>query len=241
MNNSAKSYAENTFRQKLKDVDLFEHKYHMHMKRYFALPYAEDIVLDKLAKEYGENTVVEMLPYFASDSIDEEQQYENPEGEIDEPFKDMDEDAFNDMPHPERTPEQVEQEERLKETCNQMASLVASLTVSLCNVFGNTIPDSHRMKALCMLNCMAKAQLDAASALTECFKSMNPPHAIVYAKRAQTQIAIAAMFLKTIIDDSPKLTMALTPAMKMMRDVAKTIQLFIEIVAKMPSEPEMPF
>ena len=222
----------NMFENHLGEVDSFAHQYYKLMDEYFPLPSFEDVILDKMEKQYGTDAVNDALSYFTSYFEDQELQ----QAEQNEPPPDVDiDEILKEMP-PKNAEELMRLEQKFRDLSNLMCSMTGSIAISLCNILASPIAEKHQQETLNMLTAASMAHLYTSRAVAELFPNRSVPLSVTYAKRARRNTNIAANILQNITASSSALTPALNPINTLFDKALKAIGDFITESNKLPDQ-----
>ena len=222
----------NMFENHLGEVDSFAHHYYKLMDEYFPLPSFEDVILDKMEKQYGADAVNDALSYFTSYFEEQELQ----QAEQNEPPPDVDiEEMLKEMP-PKNAEELMRLEQKFRDLSNLMCSMTGSIAISLCNILASPIAEKHQQETLNMLTAASMAHLYTSRAVAELFPNHSVPLSVSYAKRARRNTNIAANILQNITASSSALTPALNPINSLFDKALKAIGDFITESNKLPDQ-----
>ena len=222
----------NMFENHLGEVDSFAHQYYKLMDEYFPLPSFEDVILDKMEKQYGTDAVNDALSYFTS--YFEEQELQQAEQNEPPPDVDIDE-ILKEMP-PKNAEELMRLEQKFRDLSNLMCSMTGSIAISLCNILASPIAEKHQQETLNMLTAASMAHLYTSRAVAELFPNRSVPLSVTYAKRARRNTNIAANILQNITASSSALTPALNPINTLFDKALKAIGDFITESNKLPDQ-----
>ncbi len=222
----------NMFENHLGEVDSFAHQYYKLMDEYFPLPSFEDVILDKMEKQYGADAVNDALSYFTS--YFEEQELQQAEQNEPPPDVDIDE-ILKEMP-PKNAEELMRLEQKFRDLSNLMCSMTGSIAISLCNILASPIAEKHQQETLNMLTAASMAHLYTSRAVAELFPNRSVPLSVTYAKRARRNTNIAANILQNITASSSALTPALNPINSLFDKALKAIGDFITESNKLPDQ-----
>lgn len=230
--NAHAHYAEAAYEKKLRQADELARRYFQLFTQYFPLPYCEDYVLDKLAEQYGEDTLYDLLAIFSSYYTEEEPPQEPPE-EHDEGGAPWDSDE-----QPPQNEKLAKLEENFRNLSNIMCSLCASVSISLCNIIGTSLTGYRYPEALSMLTGAAIAQRESASAVLQIFPGMKFHPAIVHARRALRSLTVVQTQFNNFINTSSQLEKMLRPAQEIITQAVKAINDFITAAEQNADNPE---
>ena len=209
------------YERQLNDIDVFAHQYYTLMDDYFPLPSFEDVILDKLEKQYGQDTINNYLAIFTSYYNDQEQEMtdQNEEAmEINELLKEE---------PPKKVEKMMQQEQKFRNLCNLMCTMTGSLAISCCNILASPLAEKQYQNVLNMLTATSMAHLYSSRAVSELFPNRLIPSAIAYAKRSRKHTAIAASLLQNITDNALELSPVFQPIKTMFEKAMKAIGDFI--------------
>ena len=227
-------YQENMFERQLNDIDAVAHHYYKLMDEYFPLPSFEDVILDKLENQYGQDELNNALSIFTS--YFDEQEQEMQQAEQNENFPDDDfEEIFKEQP-PQKAEEMMRKEQKFRELSNVMCSMTGSLAISLCNILASPLAEKHYQDSFNMLTAMSMAHLYSSRAVSELFPNHSLPLSITYAKRARKNTAVAATLLQGITESSGSLAPVLAPINSLFDKTMKAIGDFITETYKLSEE-----